>query len=115
MCSPSAISRAIHNWSLDITDRLIFNEIWAKFIRNSVEVPGQETETLCAVVDLAGIYSRWDLINIHVRQEPYEPVVCRKPVERSPSESERLNDLEARVKQLEQHLAKLFSDERIDI
>ena len=68
-----------------------------------------------AAVDLAGIYSRWDLINIQVRQEPYEPVVSREPVERSPSESERLHDLEARVKQLEQHIAKLLSDARIDI
>ncbi len=58
-------------------------------------------------VNLAGIYSRWDLININVRQEPYEPIV---PMEVPTSESNQIKDLEVRVKQLEQRIA-LFSHE----
>lgn len=33
-------------WALDFTDRRGFNEIWANFLWNSVEVPGPETEAL---------------------------------------------------------------------
>jgi len=60
-------------------------------------------------VNLAGIYSRWDLININVRQEPYEPVATMEPMEMvSPaSESDQTKDLETRVKQLEQQMAML--------
>jgi len=66
-------------------------------------------------VNLTGINSRWDLININVRQEPCESLVSREPVERPASESKRINDLEACVKQLEQKIAKLSSDTRINI
>jgi len=33
-------------WSLDLADRPGFNEIWANFLWNSVEVPSRETEAL---------------------------------------------------------------------
>ncbi len=63
-------------------------------------------------VDLAGIYSRWDLININVRQETYEPVV---PMEATGGmspvlESDAIKNLEARVAWLEQQITK-FSPE----
>lgn len=55
--------------------------------------------------NISGIYSRWDLININVRQQTYQPVL---PMEATPSlapASEGTRDLEARVEQLEQRLA----------
>ena len=58
-------------------------------------------------VNLPGIYSRWDLMNVNVRQEPYEPIVPMESVDRSSSESKRINDLEARIMQLEQLTAML--------
>jgi len=60
-------------------------------------------------VNLTGIYSRWDLININVRQEPYEPIVSMRDLEEplGPSELSRINGLEARVRQLEQQIAAL--------
>ena len=63
-------------------------------------------------VSLPGIYSRWDLININVRQESYEPVVpMEAPEEALPvSESNRIKDLEARLTQLEQQIARTNQD-----
>ena len=64
-------------------------------------------------MNLSGIYSRWDLLNINVRQEQYEPVV---PMEPSKSmsmipESGYIKDLEIKIKQLEQQIAA-FSKEK---
>ena len=63
-------------------------------------------------ISLTGIYSRWDLININVRQESYEPVVpMEAPEEALPvSESNRIKDLEARLTQLEQQIARTNQD-----
>jgi len=60
-------------------------------------------------VTLTGIYSRWDLININVRQEPYEPVSPMETTEKvlHASESNRVENLEARVKQLERQITML--------
>jgi len=58
-------------------------------------------------VNLTGIYSRWDLFNINVQQEPYEPVV---PAKRPDSESKQISNLEARINQLEQQIAMLSHD-----
>jgi aliphatic nitrilase len=68
-----------------------------------------ETDRALANRSLTGIYNRWDLININVRQEPYEPMVPMEGVEgplRS-SELSRVNILETRIKQLEQQIAAL--------
>ena len=35
-------------WSLDLSDVSAFRDIWAKYLWSSVEVPGPETEALCA-------------------------------------------------------------------
>ena len=43
-------------WSLNVGDRKGFSEIWANFLWNSVEVPSQETEILCAAAKAAGVY-----------------------------------------------------------
>ena len=60
-------------------------------------------------VNLSGIYSRWDLININVRQESYEPVTAIEPygdlVESSAEEE--LQVLSVQVERLEQQIARL--------
>src|SRR3990170_4414577 len=43
-------------WTLDLTDRPGFNEIWANFLWSSVEVPSRETEALCAAAKKANTY-----------------------------------------------------------
>ncbi len=58
-------------------------------------------------VNLTGAYSRWDLINLNVRQEGYEPIIPMEAVERLAPEPKEVNALEERIKLLEQQLAKL--------
>jgi len=67
------------------------------------------TDKIRDSANLAGIYSRWDLININVRQEPYEPIVPMEAPEPvlPASESNRIKDLEARITQLEQQITTL--------
>ncbi len=57
--------------------------------------------------NLAGIYSRWDLINIQVQEQTYEPVVPMEAprMRASAPRADGAADLEARVKLLEQQLA----------
>ena len=43
-------------WSLDLNDRLGFNEIWAHFLWNSIEVPGPETKALGDAAKKADAY-----------------------------------------------------------
>jgi len=43
-------------WSLDFTDEFTFMEIWARYAASSVEVPGRETEALCAAAKRAKAY-----------------------------------------------------------
>ncbi len=43
-------------WSLDLADRSGFDEIWANFLWNSVEVPGPETKALREAAKKAGAY-----------------------------------------------------------
>jgi predicted amidohydrolase len=58
-------------------------------------------------VSLTGIYSRWDLLSLNVRQETYEPLVPMEApgVALPASESNRIKELEERVRQLEQRIA----------
>ncbi len=68
-------------------------------------------------VNLTGYYSRWDLLSLNVRQETYEPLVPMKATEGAlpASESNRIKDLEAQLKQLEQQIAALSSEMGKDI
>jgi len=67
--------------------------------------------------NLTGYYSRWDLFSLNVRQETYEPLVPMEAPEKAlpTSESNRIEDLEARVKQLEQEIAALSPEMVKDI
>jgi predicted amidohydrolase len=62
--------------------------------------------------NLSGIYSRWDLININVRQELYEPVATMETSEKAlpGSEYNKIRDLEARVMHHEQLIAKVLRE-----
>jgi len=56
--------------------------------------------------NLTGNYARWDLFSLNVQQETYKPLVPMDAgMTLSAPESERIRDLEARIKQLEQHIA----------
>ncbi len=65
---------------------------------------------------IAGIYSRWDLLNVNVKQESYEPLCTMEiPGKSSPdSESQQIKDLEARIKQLEQQIAAFSREQEKD-
>ena len=55
--------------------------------------------------NLTGLYSRWDLLNLNINQETYQPIL---PMEEPGSKSvDRVKDLEGQVKQLEQQIAAL--------
>jgi hypothetical protein len=67
--------------------------------------------------NLTGYYNRWDLLSLNVRQETYEPLVPMDAPEESlpASESNRIKDLEARIKQLEQEIAIFSREIRKDV
>lgn len=67
-------------------------------------------------VSLTGIYSRWDLLSLNVRQETYEPLVpMEAPGVALPApESNRVKELEERVRQLEQQIAALSPETQQD-
>lgn len=53
-------------------------------------------------INMVGIYSRWDLLNVNIREETYEPLL---PMGEKPStESGKVESLEARIKQLEEQV-----------
>jgi predicted amidohydrolase len=60
-------------------------------------------------VSLTGIYSRWDLLNIHVRDSSYEPVLPMEPPEARAAllQEADVEDLAARVRQLEQQISQV--------
>ncbi len=60
-------------------------------------------------VNLTGAYSRWDIINVNVREEAYQPIVSMEEAEgESPG---RIKELEEQVKQLRQQIAALRETE----
>ena len=63
-------------------------------------------------VNLSGIYSRWDLININVRQESYEPVRALDSYGElvESSAQEELGVLSAQVERLQRQIARLSQE-----
>ena len=60
---------AYPHWSLDLGDRAHFNDMWGKYLWNSVEVPGPETEALCAAAKRAGTLIA---VGINERDKKYQ-------------------------------------------
>ena len=71
--------------------------------------PGLIDQTRFAV-NLTGAYSRWDIINVNVRQETYEPIIPMEAAGRPAPESKEVKDLEEQITRLEQQIAT-FSHE----
>lgn len=62
-------------WSLDLVEEFMFNEIWAKYLASSIEVPSKETEALCAAAKRANAYVA---MGINERSKKY-PAECIIP------------------------------------
>ncbi len=62
-----------------------------------------------AAVNLTGIYSRWDILSLNVRQQPFEPVYPVEALEggRRSGDAERIRVLEERIEELERLLPSL--------
>ena len=73
-----------------------------------------DTDKSRYTVNLVGIYSRWDLLNLNVRQEIYEPVAPVEIAEAVSGESEHVKNLEARIKQLEEQISVLCDRSKSD-
>ncbi len=73
-----------------------------------------DTDKSRFAVNLVGLYSRWDLISLNVRQEPYEPIEHMEALEMVPLESDRIIDLETQVNQLQQQIAVLCGTSKDD-
>ncbi|MFC1861039.1 carbon-nitrogen hydrolase family protein [Chloroflexota bacterium] len=63
-----------------------------------------DTDRSRSGINLLGLYSRWDLMNINVRQEGYNPLVPMKENTGPSAGSKRIEELEARIRQLEQQI-----------
>jgi nitrilase len=66
-------------------------------------------------VNLTGTYSRWDLINLNVREEPYEPLVPVKEDEKTTPEYSMVRNFEERIKRLEQQVAALSNEKEQNV
>jgi predicted amidohydrolase len=86
--------------------------VWDKEAIVYGDINLSDTDKSLWATGLAGIYSRWDLINLHVRQERYEPIAPMEAPEQvlPASESNQVEDLAARVKQLEQYIVTLLPE-----
>lgn len=58
-------------------------------------------------VNLTGNYSRWDLLNVHMQQEPYDPIVPMEAPGVPVPEPKEAGDWEQRISRLEQQVAAL--------
>lgn len=43
-------------WGYDYSDAATYRDLWAAYLHNSIEVPGEETETLCRAAKTANTY-----------------------------------------------------------
>lgn len=55
-------------WTLDLAERAAFRDIWASYLKSSIEVPGPETDALARAAREAGTYL---VIGINERDKEY--------------------------------------------
>jgi len=76
------------------------------------DIDVESTYLLKSVRNLTGIYSRWDLFSLAVRQKPYEPLI---PLEAASGEInedniEKIGRMEARMRSLEEQIQSLLEN-----
>jgi predicted amidohydrolase len=81
------------------------------------DIDVESTYLLKSVRNLTGIYSRWDLFSLAVRQKPYEPLI---PLEVASSEInednvEKIARMESRIRSLEEQIQSLLEAKRKDL
>jgi len=80
------------------------------------DIDVESTYLLKSVRNLTGIYSRWDLFSLAVRQKPYEPLM---PVEVAAGEInedkvEKIARMESKIRSLEEQIQSLLEAKRKD-
>lgn len=71
-----------------------------------------QTDESRYAINLVGIYSRWDLLNLNVCQKPYEPIAAMEVAESPSILPDRIGDLETKLMELEQRIAALSAEDK---
>jgi hypothetical protein len=75
------------------------------------------TYLLKSVRNLTGIYSRWDLFSLAVRQKPYEPLIPLEAAtgEINENDIDKIARMESRIKSLEEQIQILLEAKEKDL
>ncbi|MFC1978729.1 carbon-nitrogen hydrolase family protein [Chloroflexota bacterium] len=73
-----------------------------------------ECDKARSMINLTGLYSRWDLLSLNVQQEPYDPLVPKKAgiLERPDISEDSIRNLQKRVEQLEAQIETFSNNEQ---
>jgi hypothetical protein len=74
------------------------------------DIDVESTYLLKSVRNLTGIYSRWDLFSLAVRQKPYEPLISQEAASGEINEDnvEKTARMESRIRSLEEQVQCLL-------
>ena len=74
------------------------------------DIDVESTYLLKSVRNLAGIYSRWDLFSLAVRQKPYEPLISQEAASGEINEDnvEKIEQIESRIGSMEKQIQCLL-------
>ena len=77
------------------------------------DVDLSECDKARSIINLTGLYSRWDILNLNVQQEPYDPLVSKQVPGPTFSDeaTDTMRNLEKRIEQLERQIEALSNDE----
>jgi hypothetical protein len=81
------------------------------------EIDVENTYLLKSVRNLTGIYSRWDLFSLAVRQKPYEPLMPVEVVTGEINEDnvEKIARMESKIRSLEKQIQSLLEAKGKDL